>query len=378
MKILHLADLHIGKKVNNFCMLKEQKYALEQACELIKNNDINIVLIAGDIFDRPVPSIGALELFESFLNELKKINVSIYMVSGNHDSMDRLAYLSNLLSETGVYISKSFDGNVEFYDVENNTRIYLLPYLYPALVKKYHLNENIKNYNDAISAVLNDIVLDKDKFNIIVAHQFVLGKDEMILSQSEQKSVGGIDEITYKVFEKFDYCALGHLHCPQKCGIEKIRYAGSILKYSFSEINQKKNFIVLNIDANKKLDIEFHPIKSLHKMREYKGYISEFLDKSFYKNIDTDDYIHFILLDESVIDAKKKLSLIYPNIMMLEFDNNFTKNLNNDISIKNMNEKSIYEHFCDFYKKQLDSSLDDEKSKIVQKVLNKKDSVCGQ
>ena len=371
MKILHLGDLHIGKKVNDFCMLKEQKFVLEQAIDLIKKEQIEAVLISGDVFDKPIPQISALELFDEFLNQLVELKTKVFIISGNHDNMDRISYLSNLLKNSNIYISKPYEGKIEFIELKNNIRVYLMPYLYPSLVKKYYPNSQIKTYDDAIKTILDNIKLDNNYFNILLSHQFVIGSEENILSQSEQKSVGGIDQIHYNHYEKFDYTALGHLHCPQKCSLEKIRYCGSILKYSFSEINQKKKFNVLNIDKNKKLNLEFFDIKFLHEMKQYRGYIKEFLSSEFIEKIDVNDYIHFILEDEFVLDAKKKLSLIYPNIMLLEFDNSFTKNLNLIENIGNVKDKTIYEHFCDFYQKQLNLSLDKSKNDIVVEIINK-------
>jgi len=368
MKILHLADLHIGKKVNDFCMLNEQKYVLSQALELIKNENIQAVLIAGDVFDKAVAPIGALEVFDNFLKELNSLSIKVLIISGNHDNMDRLAYLSSLLEQSEIFISKSFNGEIQKVELNKEINVYLIPYLYPALVKKYYPNSQIKNYNEAMKLVVDDIKLDKNKFNIALAHQFVIGAKEMQLSQSEQKSVGGIDEISYKIFEKFDYTALGHLHCPQKCGSENIRYSGSILKYSFSEINQKKSFLVLDIE-NKKITYKNYPIKFLHEMKQYRGFMEDFLNKDFIKKINTTDYIHFILEDEYVLEAKKKLSLVYPNIMLLEFDNSFTRNLNSATCAKT-NNKSTYEHFLDFYKIQTNQDLDENKSKIATSLLN--------
>ena len=369
MKILHLADLHIGKKVNDFCMLNEQKFVLNQALDLIKKEKIEAVLIAGDVFDKAIPNISSLELFDLFLKELNFLSIKVFIISGNHDNMDRLAYLSNLLKKSGVYISQSFDGKIQPISLNDDINVYLMPYLYPALVRKYYENSKITNYNDAISLVVNDIELDKSKINIIVAHQFVIGNDKPQISQSEQKSVGGIDEVSYKIFEKFDYCALGHLHCPQKCSNETIRYSGSILKYSFSEINQNKKFTVIDIKAKNDIKIEFFPISFMHEMKQYRGKIADFLDEKFYKTIKTDDYIHFILEDEYVLDAKKKLSLIYPNIMLLEFDNTFTRSLQENTSFDIHSDKTIFEHFCDFYKLKTGDDLVSDRENIVKNLI---------
>ena len=210
-----------------------------------------------------------------------------------------------------------------------------------------------------------------------MAHQFVIGGD-VILSDSEQKSVGGIDEINSSIFNKFDYTALGHLHCAQKCGVENVRYAGSILKYSLSEIKQNKKFNILNIESKNEIKLENKPINFIHEMKQYRGLLEKFLDKGFYENIKTDDYLHFILEDEYVIDAKKKLSVIYPNIMLLEFDNSYTRSLNREFSSDISKDKSMYEHFCDFYKLQTNQELEPEMEKIVENLINKQGGLnCG-
>ena len=369
MKFLHLSDLHIGKKVNGISMLQEQKYVLKQAVDIIKEQNINLVLIAGDVFDRAIPSIEAMDVFSSFLSELNILKVNVYIISGNHDNMDRLAYLSDLLHKTNIFISKPFTGEIEYYEY-GDFNIYLLPYIYPALIRKYYPCEKISNYNDALKLLIQHTKLNKNKINILLSHQFVVSSNQTIVSDSEQKSVGGIDEIDYKVFKKFDYIALGHLHCPQKVGLEKIRYGGSILKYSFSEINQKKSFCVVNIKTKNDIEINLVPIVQKHDMKEYIGYIDEFLNKDFYTKIDKEDYIHFTLYDENVLDAKAKLSSIYPNIMLLEFDNTFTRNLNRNFDVDFKKQKTLVEHFCDFYFSRYDKELDFNKKEIVTDIYN--------
>ena len=369
MKFLHLSDLHIGKKVNGISMLEEQRFVLESAIKLIKDEKISFVLIAGDVFDRAIPSVEAMELFDYFLLQLNKLEIKTYIISGNHDNMDRLSYLSDLLHKSNIYISKPYTGKIECYTTDD-INIYLMPYLYPMLVRKYHSNCKISNYSDAIEIVIKDLKLNSKKINILIAHQFVVSSKKPILSESEQKSAGGVDEINYKIFKKFDYVALGHLHCPQKVGVDKIRYGGSILKYSFSEINQKKSFCVVDVQSKDNIKISLFPIFQRHDMKEYRGYISEFLNKDFYSKINTDDYIHFTLLDENVIDAKSKLSLVYPNIMLLDFDNSFTKKLNDDFKVNLKEQKTLVEHFYDFYSTQFENKPDDIKKKIVIDVYN--------
>ncbi len=378
MKFLHLSDLHIGKKVNGISMIEEQKFVLQQSIELIKKEDVSFVLVAGDVFDRAIPSIEAMDVFGSFLSELNSLNVNTYIISGNHDNMERLAYLSDLLHKSNIFISKPFIGEVECCSFEN-FNIYLLPYLYPALIRKYFPDEKIESYNDAFSLIIKNTKIDNKKINILLSHQFVVSSNAPILSESEQKSVGGVDEIDYKIFKKFDYIALGHLHCPQKVGLDKIRYAGSILKYSFSEINQKKSFCIVDCKSKDDIQIKLFPIFQKHDMKEYKGYIDDFLSKDFYSEINKDDYIHFTLLDDNVIDAKAKLSLIYPNIMLLDFDNNFTRNLNTSFDIELKKQKTLVEHFFDFYSLQSELEIDENKKQIVIETYNSiREDKCAQ
>ncbi len=368
MKILHLADLHLGRKINDFSLINDQKFVLNQALELILKNNIQSVLISGDVFDRAIPSADALELFGDFLSKLSKYFVKTFIIAGNHDNVERLSYLSDLIRSSDIYISKVFSGEIERFSINNDIDVYLMPYLYPAEIRKYYPDIKVGDYNGAIKAVVDDVKIKKDKINILLAHQFVFFLD-VIFSESEQLGVGGIEGVSPKIFDKFDYVALGHLHCPQRVLTDKIRYGGSILKYSFSEINQKKVFTVLDVKNKNEILFEFHEIEFLHDLKVYRGYIDEFLRKDFYKNVKRDDYIHFVLLDEYVLDARKKLSAIYPNIMFLEFDNQFTRNINSVSKTFKGNDKSLVEHFFDFYKVQCNENIDEVKKEIVYNLL---------
>ncbi len=359
MKFLHLSDLHLGKKVNDYSMIEDQEFVLQQILSL--ENEFSAILISGDIFDKSIPNTQALELFGEFLDSLNKLNKSIFIISGNHDNPQRLSYLNPLLKKSNIFISDSFEGKIQSINHYDNYCIHLLPYLHPFLLKNYYPK---LNYNDAFGEIIKTIKIDKSKINILLSHQFV-GSNNTILSESEQKSVGGVDCLNYKLFKKFDYVALGHLHCPQKVVLDKIRYAGSILKYSFSEVNQKKVFTIFEFDNNKNLKLNYKEIKFKHDLVQYKGYIEQFLDKNFYSNINVNNYIHFILKDDNLFDAKKTLSTIYPNIMILEFDNNFTKQKSSVLCKNFKKEKKLIEHFFDFYKSQMNVDIDSKKKKIV-------------
>ncbi len=369
MKILHLADLHLGKKINDFSLISDQKYVLNQAIELIISDNISVVLISGDVFDRSVPSLEALDLFGDFLLNLKKMGVKCFIISGNHDNSERLSYLSDLIKSSNIFISKCFSGDIEVYNLDDGINIYLMPYLYPAIIRKFYSDIKVSDYNGAIKKVIDNTKVDSKKINIILAHQFVVSEN-IVFSDSEQLSIGGVDAISPNVFEKFDYVALGHLHCPQKVSYDKVRYGGSILKYSFSEINQRKLFTVLDVKNKDEILFEFHDIKFLHELKIYKGYIEDFLKEDFYLKINTDDYIQFVLFDDYVVDAKKKLQAIYPNILSLEFDNQFTRSLDNFSNSFAGKNKSVAEHFLDFYNMQYGEDIDDIKKEIVLNISN--------
>ncbi len=367
MNILHLADLHIGKKVNGFSMLDEQENVLNQAIELVKDEKIDTVMIAGDVFDRDIAPNSALNLFSKFLNDLNDLNTNVLIIPGNHDNSDRLSYLSSVLKKHNIYFAKPFEGEIEKITIDD-INFYLLPYLHIFQIKKYF--NDVLDYNDGFKRIIENIKADKNKTNILLAHQFVVGINEPMLTDSEAKNVGGLDNISYEILKDFTYVALGHLHCPQKAGLEYIRYAGSILKYSFSEINQKKRFTILKTTTNNKIEIKFKDIQYKREFQKFRGFIDEFLDEKFYSKINKDDYMMFTLLDESVIDAKKKLSLIYPNIMILEFDNAFTRNMDNVSGFKIAKDKSIFEHFSDFYSFQMGREISNDEAEIVSDIIS--------
>lgn len=374
MKFLHLADLHIGKKVNGFSMIDDQKFVLEQVFDVVVEEKIDSILISGDVFDRSIPNISSLDVFGEFLSKISELKVKIFIISGNHDSQERLSYLSSFLVKSNIFISPNFEGFIKKISLNKDFDIFLMPYLHPSLIKKYFPDDKISSYNEAFEVLLANTKIDKKKINIILAHQFVAKSyDEIIKSEGEEINVGGLDMINPNLFSDFDYCALGHLHCPQSVLGDKVRYGGSILKYSFSEINQKKVFTIVDVKSKNDIKISFKEIKFLHEMKEYKGFIDEFLDEKFYSKINKNDYIKFILKDESVLDAKKKLNSIYPNIMLLEFDNSLTRNLNSalgcDVNLNFAKNKNIFEHFCDFYELQTGLKLDETKEKIVLDVV---------
>lgn len=371
MKIIHLADLHIGKRVNEFSMIDDQKYILNQILEIIDKEKPDAVIIAGDVYDKQVPSIEAVELLDSFISDISKRKTTTFIISGNHDSAERLAFGSSLMAMGKIYISPVYNGKISKYTLKDDfgsANFYLLPFVKPSHVKRFFPDEKIESYTDAIKVVVDNLKLDTSEINILIAHQFVTGASR---TESEEISVGGLDNVDASVFEDFDYVALGHIHRPQKIGTERIRYCGTPLKYSFSEVNDTKSVSIIEINSKEDFNLRTIPLIPKRDMRKIRGTYEELITKTSYENTNTDDYIHVTLTDEfNVADAIQKLRAIYKNIMKLEYDNMRTResrkiNLD-DMVIENKNPLEI---FSEFYKLQNNQEMDDEQKEIIKKIM---------
>lgn len=371
MKIIHLADLHIGKRVNEFSMIDDQKYILNQILEIIDKEKPDAVIIAGDVYDKQVPSIEAVELLDSFISDISKRKTTTFIISGNHDSAERLAFGSSLMAMGKIYISPVYNGKISKYTLKDDfgsANFYLLPFVKPSHVKRFFPDEKIESYTDAIKVVIDNLKLDTSEINILIAHQFVTGASR---TESEEISVGGLDNVDASVFEDFDYVALGHIHRPQKIGTERIRYCGTPLKYSFSEVNDTKSVSIIEINSKEDFNLRMIPLIPKRDMRKIRGTYEELTTKTSYENTNTDDYIHVTLTDEfNVADAIQKLRVIYKNIMKLEYDNIRTResrkiNLD-DMVIENKNPLEI---FSEFYKLQNNKEMNDEQKEIIKKIM---------
>ena len=374
MKFMHLGDLHIGKRVNDFLMLNDQEYVLEQIINIIKEENIDGVLIAGDVYDKQVPALEAINLFDNFLTLIAIMNVKVFFISGNHDSAERLSFAGRLIEKSGVYIAPMFEGNVIKHTVKDeygNIDIYMMPYVKPIHVKKYYPDSEIDNYNDALKCVMESVEVDENNRNIIIAHQFVTGAT---VCESEELSIGGLENIDASIFDKFDYVALGHIHGAQKVQRDTLRYSGTPLKYSFSEINHKKSVTIVDIkdkkDSKVDISINLKELKPLHDMRKIKGTYDEITLKDNYINTDTRDYLHIVLTDEEDIpDAIGKLRAIYPNIMKLEYDNSRTRSNNKIDVINDIEEKSPLELFKELYELQNNQEVSEEQEKYLMDIF---------
>jgi len=353
MKLIHLSDLHLGKRVNEVSMIEEQEYVLAQILRIIDEERADAVLIAGDVYDKSVPSAEAVTLLDDFLCRLAKRRIPALIISGNHDSPERLAFGSRLFENSGIHISPVYDGAVEavtLSDAHGEVKFYLLPFVKPAHVKRYYPDEGIENYTDAVRAAIAHMNMNKGARNVLVTHQFVTGA---ATCESEEISVGGSDNVDASVFEDFDYVALGHIHGPQNIGTSRLRYCGTPLKYSFSEAGHYKSVTVAELGKKDELTLRTIPLTPRHDLREIRGSFTELTDKAYYSATVTDDYLHIILTDEEdVPEAMGRLRLIYPNLMKLSYDNTRTRTNQIVGSAENVKRKSPLELFDELYELQ--------------------------
>lgn len=370
MKLLHLADLHIGKRVNEFSMIEEQKHALAQAIYMAQEQKVAAVLISGDVYDKTIPSIEGVKLFDSFLTVLARRKIPVCLISGNHDSSERLSFGKNLMEQAGLFIAGSYEGPVPcttFSDEYGEVDVYLLPFLKPQLLK-----EPVENYTEAVRKALEGLPLRKERRNVLLAHQFVTGREEVPeRTESETISVGGVDAVEYTVFDAFDYVALGHLHGAQQVGRSTVRYAGSPVKYSFSEARQEKSATLVTLGEKGNIQIEKLPFIPIHDMREIKGTLRQLTDEAVTALADTEDYVHITLTEEEEIyDVLGKLRAVYPNLMQLDFDNLRTRaaGVSGEIT-EAVRKKGTYELFCDFFEQQNGSPMTPIQEKIMLDIL---------
>ena len=370
MRFLHLSDLHLGKRVNEFSMLEDQAYILKEILNIIDEQKVEAVLIAGDVYDKVIPSAEAVRLLDDFLTRIAARELPVFLISGNHDSAERVAFGSRLMSSRQIYLSPVFESDVEpitISDRYGEINIYMLPFVKPSLVKRVYPEEEILTYQDAVNVAVQHMQIDTDKRNILLAHQFVTGAARC---DSEELSVGGLDDVDASIFDGFDYVALGHLHGPQKIGKETVRYSGTPLKYSFSEANQKKAAVIVDVEEKGKINIQQIPLVPKHDMREIRGTYMEVTALDFYKDMKTDDYLHITLIDEEDIpDAIGKLRTIYPNIMKLSYDNLRTRAAGTVRGTAEVEEKSPMELLKEFYEMQNNQPMTDEQEEIARGMM---------
>ena len=372
MKLFHLSDLHIGKRVNEFSMIEDQKYILTQILYAADQEKPDGILISGDVYDRTIPTAEAVQVFDAFLTRLSEQKIPAFIISGNHDSAERLAFGSSLMGKSGIYFSKVYDGTVEkipMQDAYGTVWIYLLPFLRPSTIRHAlpERAEEVQSAADAVRIALEQTKIDEKERNVLLAYQFVTGAKRC---DAEELQVGDVDQIPAELFALFEYVALGHIHSPQKVGRETVRYCGAPLKYSFSEAGQEKSITVVELKEKGSVDLRTIPLKPLHDLRKIRGTYLEVTAKSFYENRDCEDYLQVTLTDEEdVPDGMAKLRTIYPNLMRLEYDNKRTRSNAEVRAAERVEEKSELELFQEFYELQNNQSMTEVQEQFVEELL---------
>ena len=370
MKLIHLSDLHIGKRVNEVSMIQEQTHILSQILEVIREENADAVLIAGDVYDKTVPSAEAVMLFDDFLCRLAKEQVPTFIISGNHDSPERLSFASRLLTDSGIHISPVYNGTVtpvSLSDDLGEVQFWMLPFVKPIHVKRYYPDAGIESYTDAVRVAVEQMGLDTTCRNVLLTHQFVTGA---ATCESEEIIVGSTENVAASVFDDFDYVALGHIHGPQNVAGPRVRYCGTPLKYSFSEERHHKSITVVHLGAKGELSLELRPLSPLHDLRSIQGTFEEVTAKSFYEGTPVDDYLHIILTDEEdVPEAVGKLRKIYPNLMKLTYDNTRTRTNQIIEGAVDVQRKSPLELFDELYTQQNNQPMTDEQRQFTQALI---------
>lgn len=383
MKLMHLSDLHLGKRLNEFSLLEDQCFILQQLVELVRSEQPDCVLLAGDIYDKPVPPAEAVTLFDDFLNKLAQLT-TVCVTSGNHDSAERLAFGAQLMREGGVHFCGLYTGEpqcVTLQDAYGSVHIYLLPFLKPAHVRHCltpEEAEQVTTYHEALRCAVERLHINAAERNVLVAHQFVTGAQT---AGSEAVNVGGVDNIGAEVFSAFDYTALGHIHKAQNVGSERVRYSGTPLKYSFAEWQQEKSVTLVELGEKGSVSVTALPLAPLRDLRKLRGSYEELMSKDFYDELPKDsdgllrDFYHLTLTDEEdVPDAVQKLRSVYKNLLQLEYDNKRTRTDNAIEGAERVVEKSPLELMEEFYQLQNNQALSEKQRAYLQSLLEKEES----
>ena len=371
MKIAHISDLHLGKRLNEFSLLEDQRYILNEIIKIIDDSQVDCVIIAGDVYDKSIPPVEAVEIFDNFLTCLARRKLHVLIISGNHDSAERMTFGAKLMTASGIHFAPVYKGKTEQVILEDKygkINFYLLPFVKPSVVRPFFPEEKIETYTDAIRLIVKNMNVDKSQRNVIVAHQFVTGAERC---ESEEICVGGSENVDASVFDDFDYVALGHIHGSQKILKETVRYCGSPLKYSFSECDHKKSIPIVEINEKSNVKIDFAPLVPKLDLREIRGKYDEIMLKKNYENTNTEDYLHITLTDEyDIPEGFARLSTVFKNLMKLDYDNKRTKSVGEIDSDFENETLSPLELFKKFYNLQNNQHVNDEQNQILTSLIS--------
>lgn len=367
MRLMHLSDLHLGKRLENYSLLEDQRYILAQVLKIIDRECPDAILIAGDVYDRSVPSVEAVALFDRFLTDLAERKQKVFVISGNHDSPERLSFGGKLMEYSGIHISPVYQGNVVPYPISDRygtVNVYLLPFVKPVHVRRFFPEQEIASYTDAIRVAVEQMGIDKTQRNVLVAHQFVTGA---VRSESEEITVGGLDNVDASVFDGFDYVALGHIHGPQDIEPERIRYCGTPLKYSFSESGQVKSVTMVDMGEKGDVKVRLVPLEPVKELTQIRGNFDEVASSKYYAGTTLqDDYLKVVLTDEDDIpDAMGKLRMIYHNIVKMEYDNTRTRHRAEIEAEEDVESKSPIMLFGELFEQQNGQPMTEEQQAYI-------------
>jgi len=371
MKFIHLSDLHLGIRVNDFSMSEDQRYILDRIIDIIDREAPDGIIIAGDIYDKSMPPAEAVTMFDDFISSIAKRKIKTFIISGNHDSAERIAFGSRIMNAGGIYLSPVYNGDIKpvvMEDEYGSVNIYMLPFVRPSAVRAFYPDDDTDSYSSAVGTAVKHMNADFSQRNIIITHQFVTGA---VRSDSEDISVGGTDNVSVDIFADFDYTALGHIHKPQNIGSERIRYCGTPLKYSFSEAKQDKSVTVIELGKKGDINVRTVGLIPLRDMTELKGSYEELMKKSFYEGTGyTEDYVHITLTDENDIpDAVSKLRLVYRRLMKMDYDNARTKKQSIIEGMTSARETDPEKLFGEFFESQNNVPMNDEQAALVSGII---------
>lgn len=371
MKFIHLSDLHLGKRIHEFSMLEDQRYILDEILDITDREQPQGVLIAGDVYDKSVPSAEAVALLDEFLVSLAQRNIQVFLISGNHDSPERMAFGGRLMEKSGIHIAPVYQGDAAVYTMEDEhgpVYLHLLPFVKPVQVRRYFPQTDIQSYTQAVQTAITAMKIDQTQRNVLITHQFVAGAAQC---DSEERSIGGSDQVDVSVLEGFDYVALGHLHGPQWVGKETVRYCGTPLKYSFSEVHHHKSVTVVELEKKGEVKVRSIPLVPKRDLVELRGTYEQLTFRDFYQGTSyPQDYLHITLLDEQdVPEAVNKLRVIYPYLMKLDYDNCRTRAEQKIEGAQNVPSKTPLEWMEQFYLMQNGQAMEEHQRALTEKLM---------
>lgn len=371
MKFIHLSDLHLGKRIHEFSMLEDQRYILDEILDIADREQPQGVLIAGDVYDKSVPSAEAVALLDEFLVSLAQRNIQVFLISGNHDSPERMAFGGRLMEKSGIHIAPVYQGDAAVYTMEDEhgpVYLHLLPFVKPVQVRRYFPQTDIQSYTQAVQTAITAMKIDQTQRNILITHQFVAGAAQC---DSEERSIGGSDQVDVSVLEGFDYVALGHLHGPQWVGKETVRYCGTPLKYSFSEVHHHKSVTVVELEKKGEVKVRSIPLVPKRDLVELRGTYEQLTFRDFYQGTSyPQDYLHITLLDEQdVPEAVNKLRVIYPYLMKLDYDNRRTRAEQKIEGAQDVPSKTPLEWMEQFYLMQNGQAMEEHQRALTEKLM---------